>query len=140
MHDEFAVRTQLTLSRQSETVGRMTAWMASMRSIRTALWIALAGSLALPTGGIQAQTVSSPVKLAQATFPPAQWSPPRHGRRPLRRVPIYPPDEGAPEQGIYPYYNPGPNAVRDCVANYVQEARPSGTVIVPRMHCHWRPG
>jgi hypothetical protein len=140
MHDEFAVRTQLTLSRQSESVGGMTARMVPMRSMRTALWIALAGGLALPAAGIRAQTVSSPVKIAQATFPPEQWSPPRHGRRPLRRVPIYPRNEGAPEQGIYPYYNPGPNAVRDCVANYVQEARPSGTVIVPRMHCHWRPG
>lgn len=99
-----------------------------------------AGGLALPTAGIQAQTVSSPVKIAQAAFPPEQWSPPRQVRRPLRRVPIYPPNEGTSEQGIDPYYYPGPNAVRDCVANYVQEARPSGTVIVPRMHCHWRPG
>jgi hypothetical protein len=140
MHDEFAGRTQLTLSRQSESVGGMTAWMASMGSIRTALWIMLAGGLALSASGTQAQTVSPAVKIAQATFPPEQWSPPRHVRRPLRRVPIYPPNEGTPEQGIYPYYNPGPNAVRDCVANYVQEARPSGTVIVPRMHCHWRPG
>jgi hypothetical protein len=139
MHDEFAVRAQLTLPFQSESVGRITAWVASMRSIRTALWIALAGGLALPAAGIQAQTVSSPVKIAQATFPPAQWSPPRQGRRPLRRVPIYPPNEGTSEQGIYPYYNPGPNAVRDCVANYVQEARPSGTVIVPRLHFRWRP-
>lgn len=140
MHDVFAVRTQLTLSHQSESVGAMTAWMASMRSIRTALWIMLAAGLALPASGTKAQTVSSAVKIAQATFPPEQWSPPRRVRRPLRRVPIYPPDEGTSEQGIYPYYNPGPNAVRDCVANYVQEARPSGTVIVPRMHCHWRPG
>jgi hypothetical protein len=146
MHDEFAVRTQLTLPFQSESVGRKPAWMASMRSIRTALWIALAGGLALPAAGIQAQTESS-VKIAQATFPPTQWSPPppgqqgapRHVRRPLRRVPIYRSNEGISEQGIYPYYNPGPNAVRDCVANYVQEDRPSGTVIVPRMHCHWRP-
>jgi len=41
---------------------------------------------------------------------------------------------------VYPRYNPGPNAVRDCTATYVQEFRPSGTVIVPRMHCFWRPG
>ena len=32
----------------------------------------------------------------------------------------------------------GPNAVRVCNAQYVQEYRPSGTVIVPRMNCYWR--
>ena len=31
----------------------------------------------------------------------------------------------------------GPNAKRECVARYVQEHRPSGTVIVPRMNCYW---
>ena len=38
----------------------------------------------------------------------------------------------------YPVESPGPNAVRQCVANYVQEFRPSGTVIVPRMRCWWQ--
>jgi hypothetical protein len=47
-------------------------------------------------------------------------------RRP--RVRIYREDE----RGVYPSYNPGPDAVRDCTAHYVQEFRPSGTVIVPR--------
>jgi hypothetical protein len=56
----------------------------------------------------------------------------------LRRVPIYPQLEWAPD--VYPRYNPGPNAVRDCTAHYVQEYRPSGTVITPRMNCYWRPG
>ena len=32
----------------------------------------------------------------------------------------------------------GPQHVRDCDAYYVQEHRPSGTVIVPRMNCFWR--
>jgi hypothetical protein len=112
------------------------AWMGSMRSIRTALWVALAGGLALSASGTQAQTMSAGVRIAQAAPPADQWD----TRRPLRRVPIYPPRESSPEQGVYPHYDPGPNAVRDCVANYVQEARPSGTVIVPRMHCEWRPG
>src|SRR3954469_17609728 len=44
------------------------------------------------------------------------------------------------DRGVYPSYFPGPNAVRDCTATYVQEYRPSGTVIVPRMNCFWRPG
>jgi hypothetical protein len=55
-------------------------------------------------------------------------------RRP--RVRIYREDE----RGVYPSYNPGPDAVRDCTAHYVQEFRPSGTVIVPRMNCFWRHG
>ena len=42
--------------------------------------------------------------------------------------------------GVYPRYYPGRNAVRECTANYVQEYRLSGTVIVPRMSCFWRPG
>jgi hypothetical protein len=32
---------------------------------------------------------------------------------------------------------PGPNGVRQCSARYVTEARPSGTVVVPRMNCVW---
>jgi hypothetical protein len=55
-------------------------------------------------------------------------------RRP--RVRIYRSDD----RGVYPSYNPGPNAVRDCSATYVQEFRPSGTVITPRLNCYWRRG
>ena len=33
-----------------------------------------------------------------------------------------------------------PTAVRACDAWYEQEYRPSGTVIVPRMRCHWIDG
>jgi hypothetical protein len=58
-------------------------------------------------------------------------------RRPPRRLRIYP--RYAPD-GVFPRYDPGPNAVRDCTATYVQEYRPSGTVITPRMNCFWRPG
>ncbi len=32
---------------------------------------------------------------------------------------------------------PGPGYVRGCVSWLEQEARPSGTVIVPRMRCRW---
>jgi len=42
---------------------------------------------------------------------------------------------------VHPRYQRlSPNAVRECSATYVQEFRPSGTVIVPRMHCFWRQG
>ncbi len=53
------------------------------------------------------------------------------------RVRIYRDDDS---RGVYPRYNPGPNAVRDCTAQLVQEHRPSGTVIVPRTNCYWRRG
>jgi len=33
--------------------------------------------------------------------------------------------------------HPGPNSVRQCVSWLEPEYRPSGTVIVPRMHCWW---
>ena len=62
----------------------------------------------------------------------------RRVRRPVTRLRVYPRYDWEP--GVYPRYNPGPNAVRDCSATYVQEYRPSGTVIVPRMSCYWRPG
>jgi hypothetical protein len=35
---------------------------------------------------------------------------------------------------------PARKLVRECTSWLEQEARPSGTVIVPRMRCWWRPG
>jgi hypothetical protein len=55
-------------------------------------------------------------------------------------VPIYPRNNQPEPDGVYPRYFPGRNAVRECTATYVQEYRPSGTVIVPRMNCYWRRG
>jgi hypothetical protein len=66
----------------------------------------------------------------------AQDAPPKPHRPPTRLhvQPYYQQDD------VYPRYNPGPNAVRVCNATYVQEFRPSGTVIVPRMSCYWTRG
>lgn len=50
-----------------------------------------------------------------------------YGRQPFSSP--YPP--------TYDIRYPGPNASRECAVRYVQEYRPSGTVIVPRMHCWW---
>jgi hypothetical protein len=108
-------------------------WM--MRIGAAAISIGLAGTLLLPASGTGAQTAPSATQLEQAS---TAIEPP-HRRRPLRRVPIYPRYQPEPD-GVYPRYYPGPNAVRDCTATYVQEFRPSGTVITPRMHCFWRPG
>jgi hypothetical protein len=80
----------------------------------------------------QAQTLAPDVRVAQAA---PDYVPPRRG---LRRVPVYPREHFDPD--VYPRFDPGPNAVRECNAYYVQEARPSGNVITPRMHCFWRPG
>ncbi|MVT78345.1 hypothetical protein GPL20_35855 [Bradyrhizobium cajani] len=81
-----------------------------------------------------AQTAGPEIRLAQAASPD-EVPPPR--RRPparLRVTPYYSPD------GVYPRYNPGPDAVRECNVAYVQEHRPSGTVITPHMSCYWRRG
>lgn len=86
---------------------------------------------AMPSaGGAQAQTAARSTERAVTSDMSART----RKRRP--RVRIYRQDE----RGVYPSYNPGPDAVRDCTAYYVQEFRPSGTVIVPRMNCYWRHG
>ena len=85
-----------------------------------------------PAAAAQVENAAPKIRLAQAAPLDA---PPRRVYRPqarLRVTPNYDPDS------IYPHYNPGPNAVRVCNAHYVQEYRPSGTVIVPRMSCYWQ--
>ncbi|TWI76371.1 hypothetical protein IQ16_00610 [Bradyrhizobium huanghuaihaiense] len=82
----------------------------------------------------QPQTAAPEIRLAQAVSPDDVPPPRRRPPARLRVTPYYTPD------GVYPRYNPGPDAVRECNATYVQEYRPSGTVIVPRMHCFWRRG
>jgi len=104
-----------------------------MRVGTAALVTACLGLMALPDTGAKAETGLAEIRLAQALPPDAP--PPR--RRPptrLRVQPYYNPD------GVYPRYNPGPDAVRECNATYVEEYRPSGTVIVPHMSCYWRRG
>ena len=82
-----------------------------------------------------AQTATTPMQVAQAQTSTEPAPPPR---RPRARVRIY--REPEDERGVYPRYNPGPDAVRDCTATYVEEHRPSGTVITPHMNCFWRRG
>src|SRR5277367_5469608 len=107
-----------------------------------ALAVTMAAAVAVFSGlsmaGAEAQTAPSGIKMAQAS-PPAATDAPVRVRRSLRRVPIYPRYQAQPDE-VYPRYYPGPNAVRECTATYVQEYRPSGTVITPRMSCFWRPG
>jgi hypothetical protein len=98
--------------------------------------IGFAVAAALPMAPeAQAQAASPDTRLSQA-MPPTASELSAQERRPRPRVRIYREDE----RGVYPSYNPGPDAVRDCTATYVQEHRPSGTVIVPHMNCFWRRG
>jgi hypothetical protein len=113
-----------------------------MRRIVTAATVAaFAGMFGATEASAQAQTAPSgtrpEIRMAQASQPVAEPSAQR--RKPNIRLRVYPRYEGEPD-GVYPRYYPGRNAVRDCSATYVQEHRPSGTVIVPRMNCFWRPG
>jgi hypothetical protein len=105
-----------------------------------AILAALAGVCSLPATGATAQSappVGRTMKPAQADA--TDLSAQRRVRPPATRLRVYPNYQPAPD-GVYPRYFPGRNAVRDCSATYVQEFRPSGTVIVPHMSCFWRPG
>jgi hypothetical protein len=103
-----------------------------MRIGSLAILVALAGALSLPAGKTTAQSAPSTLRLAQVAPQEAPAS-----RRPPTRLRVYPYYQPG---DVYPRYYPGPNAVRVCNATYVQEYRPSGTVIVPHMICHWRGG
>jgi hypothetical protein len=109
-----------------------------MKRIGTAaVWMVVAGAIAWPASHAAAQSASPETRVAQAApqdVPPA----PRRTRRPQPRVRVTP--NYGERIEVDPRYYPGPNAVRECNATYVQEFRPSGTVIVPRMHCVWTRG
>jgi hypothetical protein len=110
-----------------------------MRCVTVAILAAFAGIVLAAGASAQAQTVPSRIHVVQAAQPAStEVSTPR-ARRPSIRLRVYPRYQGEPD-GVYPRYFPGRNAVRDCTATYVQEYRPSGTVIVPRMSCFWRRG
>jgi hypothetical protein len=105
-----------------------------MRIGVAALSLAFAGIFLLPVA-VPAQT--APRAQASQGVDTDVSAQSRTVRRPPTRLRVYPrynPDD------VYPRYFPGRNAVRDCTATYVQEFRPSGTVITPRVNCFWRPG
>ncbi|MHB8269826.1 hypothetical protein [Bradyrhizobium sp.] len=108
-----------------------------MRIGSAVLSLAVAGTFLLSVAAAPAQTApqSQAVQASQAGTDFSAQS--RKYRRPPTRIRVYPrynPDD------VYPRYFPGRNAVRDCTATLVEEYRPSGTVITPRMNCFWRPG
>jgi hypothetical protein len=104
-----------------------------MRIGVAAIAVALAGGMMWPAERAVAQSADG-MKLAQAV--PQDTRVPRRVYRPAPRLRVTPYEQ----DGVYPHYNPGPDAVRVCNAHYVQEFRPSGTVIVPRLSCYWTRG
>jgi hypothetical protein len=97
-------------------------------ALKLAFGIGLATALA---GVAQAQTFERAAGATPAASPPSITdlsAQRRTSQRPPTRL------------RVHPRYTPGPNAVRDCTATYVQEFRPSGTVIVPHLNCFWRRG
>jgi hypothetical protein len=69
---------------------------------------------------------------------PSQLNRPRTRIRVTPRYPYR--TESLPYPPPYPIEYPGPGYMRQCKSRLVQEARPSGTVIVQRMQCWWEPG
>jgi|SRR5580704_1042054 hypothetical protein len=111
-----------------------------MRIRAAAVSVAFAGVFSLLAAGAEAQTAPQGARIAQTSQPPAdEPSAQSPARRAPKRLRIYPRYQAEPD-AVYPRYFPGPNAVRECNATYVQEYRPSGTVIVPHMSCIWRRG
>jgi hypothetical protein len=110
-----------------------------MRITKVAVLVTLAGLASWTISEASAQSVPLGMQAANASRSATDLSAQRHLRRPPTRLRVQPYYEPGFD-GVYPRYYPGRNAVRDCNATYVQEYRPSGTVIVPRMSCFWRPG
>lgn len=101
---------------------------------KTVLALLCMGLFSQLCGGAEAQTAGSGLRMAQSVSPDDVPPPRKRPPARLRVTPYESPD------GVYPRYNPGPDALRVCNATYVQEYRPSGTVIVPRVSCYWRRG
>jgi hypothetical protein len=78
---------------------------------------------------------------AQTVFPPDGVSAQAQSIQPRRAPPrvILTPRQPAASlyPSPYPYAYPGPGYARACTSWLEPEARPSGTVIVPRMRCQW---
>jgi hypothetical protein len=100
--------------------------------MRGITWAAIA-AVALGVAGLGSLTgASAHEATARAVVPAAEAYAQRRLR--LRRAPL--------RIRVTPLARPElpSNAVRQCVARLVQENRPSGTVVVPRMWCWWERG
>lgn len=94
--------------------------------------VIMVGGIAMAVPGraaaMQEMQKASPAIHFTAGTAPTEMSAQRRLKRAPTRIRVY----------RMPGSYPDPNAVRECRAWYVQEFRPSGTVIVPRMRCWWQ--
>ena len=122
-------------------MGKRSPTTGLLLMIRTPLLpLALAGVmiglLAPQPAGAQLAGASPDVRATRVQYRPVRRPRPR-----IRVTPAYPYSPySTPYPKPYPYEYPGPGHVRQCSSWLAQEARPSGTVIVPRMRCWWVPG
>ena len=110
-----------------------------IRVIAAAFLAGLGGTLLLPAAAQAKPPASGSAPARASSSAPGQSAATDLSalRRPQTRIRIY---SNSQPDDVYPRFDPGPNAVRVCNANYVQEFRPSGTVIVPHVNCRWRRG
>jgi len=95
-----------------------------MRQMGLFAVMAFGAAVALASAGSVRAEVATP----QVRRVAAQTSPELPAQRVHRRgTPVY----------IYGHRPLSPTAVRSCFDWYAYEYRPSGTVIVPKMSCHW---
>lgn len=99
-----------------------------MRITAAAIWTAGAVALLVGMTVVRPAEAASPTRGAavSASAVPTDLSAQSRRRRAPTRLRVY-----------RDYDYPGPNALRQCEAHYVQEFRQAGTVIVPRMDCRW---
>lgn len=90
----------------------------------------LAGALAVLAVMAGGPAVVTAVQASEVVRSAAPLDVSAQSRRPRTRIIV------TPRQ----YGYPGPGAVRHCRSWLNQEVRPSGTVIVPQMHCWWVQG
>ena len=106
-----------------------------MRRIVTLAAISALGGLLLSVSPGAAETA------APISRTPTDISAQSRTQKPRTRIRVQPLYPYRRFHSLYPLpYDveyPGPNARRDCSVRYVQEYRPSGTVVVPRMNCWW---
>lgn len=104
--------------------------------VRLALFAA-ASALAALTFAAPAQAAPDRAEVSAQSRPDSIRQRPR-----IRVQPRYYPRRNYHTLYVLPYDEiayPGPNAARQCVSRLIQEHRPSGTVLVPRMRCWWVP-
>jgi hypothetical protein len=104
-----------------------------MRLLATIVTAMLFGFMAVAPSAAQSERTGARDAQAQS-----QTSTSRARTR-LRVRPVYPYRR---HHSLYPIPNnvvdyPGPNARRECAGALVTEYRLSGTVVVPRLRCHW---